>query len=81
MNCEMQCEVQEESPAVTLDMQWIRDFEVEREFKERRENFVQMRIAEARGREDAKLEILSDWPKAGKEREEIAVAAIAKLKW
>lgn len=41
---------------------------------------MQMRIAEARGRQGAKLEILSDCPNAGKEREEIAVVAIGKLK-
>lgn len=61
-------------------MQWIIDLEEEvdtlEEVKEWRENLRKMAETEARGREGAKLEVLSDCPNAGKERE--AIAAIEK---
>lgn len=63
---------------MTVDMQWIIGLEEEvealEEAKERRGNLLQMAETEARGREGAKLDILSDCPNAAKEREAIAAA-------
>jgi len=51
--------------------------EAREEVKEWRANLLQTTETEARGRAGAKLEILSDCPNAGKERE--AIAAIGKI--
>lgn len=69
---------------MTLDMQWMINFEeeveaLEEEVKEWREILLQMAETEARGREGAELEIFPDWPNAGKERE--AIAAIRIEDW
>lgn len=68
---------------MTVDMQRIIDLEEEVEGRERvkewRENAVRMAAeTEARGRQGAKVEILSDCPNEGKERE--AIAAIEERK-